>query len=162
MDFGNNLNWDLVLRTTYIAELNPAYPRGLVPIPTKVILVDRYTLIIGTKSTKAKPTWHLGAYVSPRLLFSPSSTSEFVAAVKSQQRQFIELNKLTLVQFTDFGVGAYLLEVNIPPWIEELSIEVWKYQGVENAKPLPELIQDVKVDLGRIESKVDAIENYGV
>lgn len=145
-ELNNSLNWDLVVRATYVAPTNPAYPKGFMPIPTKVVVVDKYTLAIGAKSTKAKPTWSLGAYISPRLLFSPSSTSEFPAAVKSEQRQVIELNKLTLIQFTNFGVTPYLLEFSIPRWHQELSIEVWKYSGTTN---------NVKETLTRIEEKLD-------
>lgn len=129
MDFGNNLNWDLVLRQTYFAQTTPNEPRGFFPIPPISISVDRYTLTIGAKSTKAKSNWRLGAFVAPRLLFLPSSTSDFVAAVQSERAQPVFLNRLTLIQFTDFGITPYLLEINVPHWHQELSLEIWKYSG---------------------------------
>lgn len=155
MDFGNNLNWDLVLRQTYFSEPNPAYPKGYIPIPPKLIQVDRYTLAIGTSSTKAKSNWHVGAFVVPRLPFSVSSTSAFVGLVRSDKSQAVFLNQLTLVQFKDFGFNPYALEISIPVWIRELSIEIWKYQGDDDARPLQELVADIKTDLERIELKLD-------
>lgn len=156
MDFGNNLNWDLVLRQTYFAQPNPAYPKGFVPIPSKLIEVDRYTLAIGTSSTKAKPTWRVGAFVVPKLSFSVSSTSVYTNLVRSGKSQSVYLNQLTLVQFTDFGLSPYALEISFPIWISELSIEIWKYQGEESAKPVSELIEELKTDLDRIETKIDS------
>ncbi|PSB27471.1 hypothetical protein [Chlorogloea sp. CCALA 695] len=129
MDFGNNLNWDLALRTTLSASPAPNETRGYFPIPPKTILLDRYILAIGASSVKAKPNWRLAGFVSPRLLFSPSSTSEYIAAVQSEKGQAILLNQLTLVRFTDFGVTPYVMEISIPSWLQQLSLEIWKYQG---------------------------------
>lgn len=162
MDLGNNLNWDLVLRRTYVAQTTPDEPKGFLPIPSITVLVDRHTFVIGASSTTAKPRWRLAAFANPRLLFSPSSTSEYAAIVQAERSQAVLLNRLTLVQFRDFGVNPYLLAFDVASWHQDLSLEVWKYQGADSDKLLPELIQDVKVDLGRIESKVDALENHGI
>ena len=155
MDFGNNLNWDLVLRTSYEAQLAPETRRGFLPIPTKIIEVDKYTLAIGVASTKAKPTWRRGAFIAPRLLFSVSSTSEYSGLVRAANSKAVFLNQLTLVQFEDFGLTPYALEISIPFWIAQLSIEVWKYQGVYDAEPVHEQIAEVRNNLSRIESKID-------
>lgn len=155
MDFGNNLNWDLVLRTSYLAQIVPEARRGFLPIPNKIIEVDRYTLAIGVSSTKAKPTWKRGAFVAPRLLFSVSSTSEYAGLVRSDNAKAVFLNQLTLVQFEDFGITPYALEISIPFWIAQLNIEIWKYQGIDNAKPIQEQIAEVRSDLDRIELKID-------
>lgn len=155
MDFGNNLNWDLVLRNSYIAQLAPETRRGFLPIPNKIIEADRYTLAIGVSSTKAKPTWRVGAFVAPRLLFSVSSTSEYTGLVRSNDSKPVFLNQLTLVQFQNFGLTPYALEVSFPYWISQLNIEVWKYQGDDDARPLQEQIADVRGDLDRIELKID-------
>lgn len=144
MDFGNNLNWDLVLRTAYVAQLAPETKRGFLPISNKIIEADRYTLAIGVSSNKAKPTWRVGAFVAPRLLFSVSSTSEYAGLVRSDSSKPVFLNQLTLVQFQDFGLTPYALEIAIPYWIAQLSIEVWKYQGIYDARPLQEVITDIK------------------
>lgn len=129
MDFGNNLNWDLALRTTYSARPAPNEASGYFPIPPKTILLDRYILAIGASSSLAKPNWRLAGFVSPRLLFSPSSTSEYIALVQSEKEQAILLNQLTLVRFTDFGVTPYVMQISIPSWLQQLSLEIWKYQG---------------------------------
>lgn len=129
MDFANNLNWDLVLRRNYVAASTPNEPQGFLPIPPITVSVDRFTLLIGASSNSAKPTWRLAAFVSPRLLFSPSSTSEYLAAVQSEKSQAVLRERLNLIQFTDFGLSPYLLEISIPRWYREIDLEIWKYTG---------------------------------
>ncbi len=155
MDFGNNLNWDLVLRRRLVAAPAPESRRGFLPIPPITISVDRYILAIGARSPLAKPNWYLAAYAVPRLLFSPSSTSEYIAAVQTSEKRLIGLNTLNLVQFTDFGLTPYLLEISIPPWHEEMNLEIWKYAGEESTKPVNQLIADLKSDIERVELKLD-------
>lgn len=155
MEFNNSLNWDLVLRRTYFAVPNPAQPKGFVPIPTISVLVDRYTLAIGAKSNQAKANWHLAGYACPRLLFSPSSTSDYIAAVQSERAQAILLNQLTLVQFRNFSNNSYLLTINVPRWLREVSLEIWKYQGSDNTQSITDSIAEIKIDVERIETKID-------
>jgi hypothetical protein len=151
------LNWDLVQRQTYYATPNSALSSGFVPIPTITVAVNSYTLLIGAASSKALSHWWLAAYVTSRLLFSPSSTSEFPAAIRSGSGRKIGLAGLNLVQFPNFGLLPYLLEIRIPPWHEEMMLEIWKYSG----DPLPTtagLVETIhSVDLPRLESKINAL-----
>lgn len=155
------LNWDLVKRQTYHATPNASLPKGFIPIPTITVGVDSYTLLIGAASSKAMIHWWLAARVSLRLLFSPSSTSEFLAAVAVSATKRIGLNRLTLVQFPNFELIPYILEIRIPPWHEEMMLEIWKYSG----DPLPTVAGRLEtlqaIDLPRIESKIDTIGNWG-
>lgn len=151
-DFGNNLNWDLALRQTYTARpASPTNPDIFVPIPALTVSVDSTVLLIGARNQFAKPRWYLAGSASRRLLFSPSSTSEFVAAVSSQGKISIGLNRLTLINFRDFNLTPYLLEINIARWHREMYLEVWKYSGS---------IADIENSLNRIEFKIDAIDTY--
>lgn len=148
-EFGNNLNWDLALRQTYNATLiSPDDPDLFLPIPTVTLTVTSRVLLIGARNQSAKPNWFLAARVSPRLLFSPSSTSEFIAAVASYPRLKIGLDRLTLIRFDNYDLSTYLLEINIPKWHKQMLLEVWQYSGA---------MGDLPADLARIESKIDAL-----
>ena len=127
MNFGNSLNWDLVLKRSYFAQVISNEPKEFLPIPSITVSVDSFTLLIGASSNSSKPTWRLAAFVSPRLLFSPSSTSEYLAAVQSERAQAVLLNRLNLIQFTDFGLSPYLVEISIPRWYRDIELEIWKY-----------------------------------
>lgn len=159
-DIQNSLNWDLALRKTYQSripvaegELQPYRPP---PIPPITITVDSYILAIGAKSSTAKPSWYLAASVAPRLLFSPSSTSEFIAAVQSEQPQKVFLERLTLIQFIDFGIKPYLLEIRIPRWHQEMYLEVWKYSGEQVTTDVLNSLNLARQKLTVIEEKIDS------
>lgn len=156
MDFQDSLNWDLVLRQDYFVTPTPSDPKNYSPIPSITVLVDSYTLAIGARSDKALNHWYLAAYVNQRLLFVPSSTSDFIALVQTKEDFKIRLNQLNLIQFPNFGISPYVLEIKIPYWHEHMFLEVWKYSGTDNAKPVQELIAEVRSDLNRIESKIDS------
>lgn len=145
-EFGNNLNWDLVLRRTYYAKPITEDFKSFIPIPTITATVDSHILLIGAKNPQAKPSWFLAGYAGSRLLFSPSSTSEFTAAVQSYPRVKLGLDRLTLVKFTNFDLLPYLLEINVARWHKEMFLEVWKYSGK---------VDDVDATVARIEEKLD-------
>lgn len=145
-EFGNNLNWDLVLRRTYYAKPITEDFKSFVPISTITATVDSHILLIGAKNPQAKPNWFLAGYAGSRLLFSPSSTSEFTAAVQSYPRVRLGLDRLTLVKFTNFDLLPYLLEINVARWHKEMLLEVWKYSGK---------VDDVESAVARIEEKLD-------
>lgn len=145
-DFSNNLNWDLVRRQTYYAQLITADGNQFSPIPPITIPVDSYLLLIGCQNPNAKSSWYLAGYASNRLLFSPSSTSEFTAAVQSYSGVRLGLNRLNLVKFKDFDLLPHLLEIKLASWHKEMLIEVWKYSGTTD---------NIEGSLARIEQKID-------
>lgn len=127
MDLANHLNWDLVVRKTYTVQV--ISEKEYKPVPAVSFVVNSPLLQIGISSKSAKPYWFLGAYLEQRLLISPSSTSEFTAAVQSAEVKKVGLDRLTLVQFPDFGLYPYLLIVKFPYWLKDIFLEVWKYTG---------------------------------
>lgn len=147
---GNKLSWDLVLRKSYYARSLSDNPNKFSPIPTITFAVDSHILLIGARNSQAKSNWFLAGHVSNRLLFSPSSTSDFIAAVQSGSAIKIGLNRLTLVKFTDFNLLPYLLEIDIARWHKEMFLEVWKYSGTPDS---------VEASLTRIEAKIDNFSN---
>ncbi len=162
-DLQDRLNWDIVLRRTYEAQSDRSdAPRTYIPIPPIAVSVDSYTLAIGASSNKAKPSWYLAARVAPRLLFSPSSTSDFLAAVQSEEPKRIGLNRLNLIRFTDFGIKPYLLEINIPKWHTQMYLEIWKYSGTDvSSADLASQLQDIRQRVIKIENKLEVIDTWG-
>jgi hypothetical protein len=65
------------------------------------------------------------------LLVTPSSTSEFIASVYTEQVA-CPLNTLTLVKFEDIEPYPYLLVLDIPRWMSHLYLEIWAYDGPDN------------------------------
>lgn len=145
-DFSNNLNWDLLKRQTYYAQVVKTDREEVIPIPPITVLVDSHTLLIGCQNSSAKSSWYLAGYASSKLLFSPSSTSEFTAAVQAYSGIKLGLNRLNLVRFKNFDLLPYLLEVKLARWHKEMLVEIWKYSGTSDT---------VEDSLMRIEEKLD-------
>lgn len=130
-EFENSLNWNLVTRLDLQAAKIHSNPNIYDRIPAKSIAVSKRILMIGCRSTTAKPTWWLGCRASKRLLISPSSTSQFPSAVYTEQRS-CPLNALRLIKFDFDGLYPYLLVLEPPPWLNQLYIEIWAYDGADD------------------------------
>lgn len=139
-DFGNRSFWTNDLRREVIARRLPGKPNTFAPIPPITRPVNNRVLMVGCSSRTAKPNWRLGCRASKRLLTAPNS-SRFVALVHCERINCL-LNVLTLVKFEHFGPYPYLLFLEVPRWITQLSVEVWSYKG-----PDPAFDPDVEINL---------------
>lgn len=142
----DRLNWDLVDRGsreqeslgTYDIYGRPEY-RAIRPL---LLGVENRILLVGISSEGARAGWKLGAWASQRLLISPSSTTIFPSQPKVSDRYFCRLNTLTLIEFRHWNESPYLLELEIPYWLIQVTFEVWQYSG-----PDPALEPDVEINL---------------
>jgi hypothetical protein len=124
-DFRENLEWNLVARQSYQAPQNVQVSDRL---PARQWLIQNsHLLIIGVSSTSARSTWRTGGWAAQILPFLPSSTSQYVAAVQSS-RKWLRLGTLTLVEFPKH-LPTYLLEISFPYWFDDVSVEIWRYDG---------------------------------
>lgn len=132
LDLHGNLNWDILLRETHQAKPVPVPPgvnyKEYRPIRPIARPVTSYIHMIGITCDHAKPWWWLGGSVSMRLLTTPSSLTEFTAAVEAHTQK-LRLNTLNLVRFPDLNVPGYLLYIEIPYYFKQCYIEVWSYSG---------------------------------
>lgn len=154
-------NWGLILQDKRIAipVVNPDLPpnkRQFEAIPPLYANPISNTLLIGTFSETAKPYWFLGATATQYLYVSPSSYGNFVGGVQTSVGTKIGLNKLTLLEFKEYNVHPYVLELAIPYWIEDIYVEVWQFGGYD-----PPNYQDVLDKLNLMDEKIDLIEDYG-
>ncbi|MBW4475127.1 MAG: hypothetical protein KME45_32820 [Stenomitos rutilans HA7619-LM2] len=124
-DFRDTLEWNLVARATYQASQNVNVNDRL---PSRTYLIEHsHVLIIGVSSQSARSTWRTGGWAAQILPFSPSTTSQFVAAVQSSRR-WLRLHSPTLVVFPKV-LPTYFLELSFPYWFNDVSVEIWRYDG---------------------------------
>lgn len=124
-DFRDTLEWNLVARANYQAVQNVTLD---VRLPSRTFLIQNsHVLIIGVSSQSARSTWKTGGWAAQILPFSPSTTSVFVAAVQSSRR-WLRLNSPTLIVFPKV-LPTYFLELSFPYWFNDVSIEIWRYDG---------------------------------
>jgi hypothetical protein len=125
-DFRDTLEWNLVERATYQAPVTATPINDRLPA-RQWFIQDSHVLIIGVSSVSARSTWRTGGWAAQILPFSPSTTSQFTAAVQSDKR-WLRLNAPTLVVFPKM-LPAYLLELSFPYWFDDVSVEIWRYDG---------------------------------
>jgi hypothetical protein len=68
-------------------------------------------------------------------------------------KETIRINALSLIVMP-LLTPDYRLQIDVFPWIRDLSISIWRYVGAE-VDELVQLIETVKVDIVRVESKLD-------
>lgn len=127
-DIANNLEWDLVDRSVHEAVENG--DGTYTPIPPQTwIITGSHTLMIGVKSSMASPSWYTGGWAAQRLLMVPSSTTEFTANVQTSNIR-LKLGVLNLCTFPKHQ-ATWMLYLKIPKWIKQATIEIWRYDGVD-------------------------------
>lgn len=147
----DNSNWELLLSqkkvaTRYTDKLVPYSHYEYEAIPPFYANPHSHLLLIGTRSDTAKPYWFLGATASQYLYLSPGLSSNFTSGVQAGNSINVGLNRMTVVEFKDYDIFNYVLELKIPYWIEDIYIEVFEYVGF------------VEPDGRRIIEQLDSIE----
>lgn len=151
-DFANTIEWNLVNRSALTAQMLTA--KSYAPIPAQSFLIQNSAVVmIGVSSTKAPANWKTGGYVKQLLPFVPSSTSQFVAAVQTDSR-WLRLGTLTLCVFPKI-LNQWLLELSFPYWLEQVSFEIWRYDGQDN--DAFQQFAFIQGQLSAIKSSIDAI-----
>lgn len=148
IELGDRMNWDLAGRFNLTARLIDGGDK-FIPIPPVSTVAPSNIIAAGGSSAEAPAHWTLAAWISPSLLVSPSSTSNLVS-VMSLPRYAVPLNRFAFIHFPKYEPQPYLCYITIPPWLKQLSLEVWYYSG-----PQSTLEDDA---LARIEAKVDTLQ----
>lgn len=164
-DLATKDNWQLILseqrNVTYRDNTLPANDEyRYTPIPPIYATPYAHTLLIGAKSNTALSHWFLAARASQYLYVSPSLTSGIDPGVQASDTKRIGLNRLTLIEFKDYGITPYTLVLEIPYWLEHIHIEAWEYKGTMPSEQLEFDTSDIIERLQRIEEKVDSGGNF--
>jgi hypothetical protein len=140
-----------------LKQANPYGSSGLFfPIPTFQIPIqfESPILAISAENQDALSHWRLGVRV--RQLF----TADIAPLEVTSNQQAVLLNRgPSLIQFPNHA-QQYRLEVEVPRWHKEISLSIWEYIGpvVDSTELLlTETTDLIRIDLLRIESKIDAL-----
>ncbi|MBL1177830.1 hypothetical protein [Pantanalinema sp. GBBB05] len=144
IDFAQTIEWNLVARQTYLVNDGA---RVWERLPAKEFLIENSNvLIIGLSASYRRSTWYTGAWASQMLFFLPSSTSIFPAIVQHRTKK-LRLGIQNLVVFPKV-LSPWLLQLNFPYWLQDITVEIWRYDGRD---------ESVFDHLNRVESKLDAL-----
>jgi hypothetical protein len=140
--------WEQVYDASKTAE-QPT-PDTFISIPriTIPIILHERVIVVGTSSINAKPNWRFSGTLSQRLVIPNLGTG-----LVDGHKETVRINALSLLVLPVL-TPDYRLDLDVFPWIRDLSISIWRYIGPE-VDELVQLIETVKVDVLRVENKLD-------
>lgn len=156
VDFGSNGNWQQVFDEFRSAVV--VTDRDIIPIPAFEVgvLFESPLLAVRCLSPTAKATWKFAGTLSQRFPLGTGGVASSLPIVTGSVRS-LRLNRTALVQF-DLFTNTYELLFEPPSWLKDIRVTVWEYVG-EVSDTTSELIETVKIDVARVENKIDSL-NY--
>lgn len=159
-------NWEIILGERRIVQqvsgtIPKRFDSAYIPIAPFYATPYSHTLLIGTQSNNALPYWFLGARASQYLYVSPSMSNNFISGVQAADSKKCGLNRLTLVEFKNYDISPYTLQLEIPYWLEDIYVEVWEYTGNMGGDQYEFDTSDIIERLQRIETKIDIDNAWG-
>lgn len=162
IDFTGQGKWQRVYFA--LKEGNPDNRRIKAPLiePFELpLLFERHILAISAVCYEARPRWRTAGWLNQVYtgvnlegnVFTVGSPTSGVDA----NSQRIKLNNIQLIVFPQLASNYYLWFDPVH-WLPKLSLAVWEFTG-ESSEPIAELIETLKVDVLRVESKVDEIRS---
>lgn len=154
LDLTINRNWTQVYQTErYAVPLNERDYTPIPPIKTPILFETPYLLVRG-QSNDAPSRWKTAGWAEQEFRVGGSglglSLSSFAGG-----RLWVPLRKSQLLEFPAYG-SDYALVFSTPWWLTHIRFEVWEYSGPVTSD-VEELLQTIKVDLLRIEAKINAL-----
>ncbi|NJO78817.1 MAG: hypothetical protein HC827_10005 [Cyanobacteria bacterium RM1_2_2] len=150
------LQWEQVYSETKFGTPMTGYGKRYLPIPPYLIptLFDSHIIAAQTLIPNAGPRWRVGCWVQQILDPSP------ISGLQMQAREFtVPPNRAALLVFPRL-TNQFKLQVRIPWWHEELTLQIYQYNGAYNTR-IEELVTSqtdvIRVDLARIETKINAL-----
>ncbi|PSB20555.1 hypothetical protein C7B65_06520 [Phormidesmis priestleyi ULC007] len=119
-------------------------------------------LAVGASYIAAPPTWHVAGYFYQEVggvalddaLVFPGVGGSPTAVLDASKRRIV-LNTIEMHVFTRFAT-EHRYRFEAMRWIPRLTLVVWEYIGAETDST-EDLLQTVRVDLARVEFKVNQL-----
>ena len=126
------------------------------PIPDLEFVLGSTSILIGINCPKAYKEWRLAAYCSIQAKIVTASLFGEWVDLKSES---LLIQRLTLLEAPNLGNNQLRIKLKIPHWHEEIYLEIWEYTGITSPS-IDERLENIEIDLNRIESKIDNTSNY--
>lgn len=162
LEIDNKTKWRNILTETrtviYKDNTKPGDDKYFyTPISPLYVTTEAYLLLVGVHSNNAKRHWFLGARVSQYLYTSPSSSDKLIQGVQASDIKKAGLERLTLIEFPNHNVKPYVLQVEIPYWLEDVYVEVWEYIGEHDSTS--NNLGNIETRFNRIDEQLNTINN---
>lgn len=129
--------------------------------PFEIPLVfSQHVLAINAYSRESKPRWKTAGWLTQTYSgvsfedgsISGTPTTPTMGVDAANKR--VGLNTVELIIFPQLSSDFYLWFDPVP-WLSSLTLSIWEYQGIVSPDRIEELVETVKIDLTRIEYKID-------
>jgi hypothetical protein len=154
-------NWQLIYAKQLLGRENPVM-RGipLIDVQEVPVLIEERILAVSATYLLAKPTWNTAGwlYQEVDVPLDDGFTFEGIGGANTTldvAKERIGLNGNQLVIF-DRVANQHRYRFEAVPWMPKLSLAMWAYIGPES-DPTDELVQSLKLDVLRLETKIDAL-----
>jgi len=126
-------------------------PTSYLPIaPIEIpFLLESNIIAIGTSSDSAKPTWWLGGTVIQKV------DTTVVGGSIELHREKAQLNKVKMLVLPKY-TETFKIEFQVPPWIEDLTLAVWEFQGFSSDAQIDQ-IEAARAQLTTLDAKLNAL-----
>ena len=155
LDLSLSSNWEQICNQNFVAQNQAG---GYIPIPIFEldVLVDSPVLAVNVTSTTAKNTWRFGGTLAQRYQIGSSGAASPLPYV-DVATVALRVNRSRLVQFLPLD-DEYTLRYEPPTYFRDVRLRIWKYTGVVSDS-ISEYLDTLKIDLLRIETKIDQLSS---
>lgn len=129
-------------------------PRKSIPPFTVPFLIERPIIAIWTDSDGKRPNWNLGGFV--RWSIQSAALGPELRSLNGPSLS-LQLGQSTLIDMREAGAETFQLKITPQRYLPDLRLKVYEYIG-PIADSTEELIDVARVDLARIEGKIDALQ----
>lgn len=162
IDFTGTNKWQRVYFEQFVGDKNNYKIKAGLIQPFEIpLLFDQHLLAISASSRDAKPRWRTAGYLTQTyagialegggVTDTPSTPTYGVDAANKR----IGLNTIELVNLPKLSADFYLWFDPVH-WLPSLTLSIWEYQGIETPDRIEELLETVKIDVARVELKLDS------
>ncbi len=161
IDFTGPNKWQRVYFQQFVGNPNNRKVKAGLIEPFEIpLLFSQHVLAINCFSRDVKPKWRTAGYLTQTYSgvsfedspVSDSPTSPTYGVDAANER--IGLNTIELLTLPRLAADFYLWFDPVP-WLPGLTLSIWEYQGTETPDRIEELIETLKVDIARVEIKLD-------
>lgn len=154
LDLGNTAAWLQVYDEARIVVYQN--PLSYTPLPAFEIpfLFDKRILAVKNSSVTAKSYWQNAGSLVQRLQLGAGGTASNLPIAEFSRRK-LRFNRTELFIFPQYSEHYELVHV-APYWVEDMRLTIWQYVG-QDSDTVEELLDTIKVDVARIEFKIDSL-----
>lgn len=163
LNLSNAGSWRLIYSQLHVGDKDQRKIKApMIDVIEIPVSIPGRILAVGASYIAAPPSWYTagffyqevgGVSLDNRLLF-PGLVGSPIAAVDASKRR-ITLNTIELHIFERLATEHYY-RFEAMAWIPKLTLAVWEYIGTESDST-EDLLQTVRVDLARVEFKVNQL-----